>query len=243
MGLFDFLGGGTPAEKAQKLKAKATQKYGDAAARQKALQQLIDLKHPDAVPVLLQRFTLNVDPQTTDAEEKEHVFEAIVGLGEAAVAPVTAFLSKSDAASSWAVKLLAALLPEDKLLGVITAELARLGASYTRDPEKKEVLLHSLEGKRDERIGPAVLPFVHDMSDEVKIAALKTLASLQYAPAREAILELLTGDETARRVQTACVAALVEAGFEVTGFREKVEARLPDGYFIEKSGLVKKRGG
>lgn len=242
MGLFDFLGGGTPAEKAQKLKAKATQKYGDAATRQKALQSLIDLKHPDAVPALMHRFTVNVDPQTTDAEEKEHVFDAIVGLGDDAVAPVSAFLSKSDAASSWAVKILSTLLPEEKLLGAITDELTRLGASYTRDPEKKEVLLHSLEGKTDERIGPAVLPFVQDMSDEVKIAALKTLASLKYTPAREPILSLLTTDDTARRVQTACIAALVEGGFEVTGFREKVEGRLPDGYFVEKSGLVKKRG-
>src|SRR3954464_7232125 len=113
MGLLDFFGGGTPADKAQRLKAKATQKYGDAATRQKALQQLSELKHPDAVPVLMNRFTFAVDPQTTDAEEKQHVFESICSLEKEAVAPVTAFLVRSDTASSWALKILTEVLNPD----------------------------------------------------------------------------------------------------------------------------------
>ncbi len=242
MGLLDFFGGGTPADKAQRLKAKATQKYGDAATRQKALQQLSELKHPDAVPVLMNRFTFAVDPQTTDAEEKEHVFQSICELEQDAVAPVKAFLVRSDAASSWALKILDAVLPPNEVLQIVTEELHRLGANYTRDPEKKEVLIRFLEGKQDERIGPALVPFLNDMSDDVKMAALKTLASVKYEPAREALLTLLVTDETARRVQMACVATLVETGFPVTGFREKVEAKLPEGHFIDKSGVVKKRG-
>lgn len=241
MGLFDFFGGGTPAEKAQKLKGKATQKYGDAATRQKALEQLSEIRHPDAVPVLMQRFTFAVDPQTTDAEEKKHVFDAICGLGKDAVPPVQAFLTRSDSASSWALKILDAVLPPDEVLQIVADELKRLGAEYTRDPEKKEVLIRFLEGKQDERVGPVLVPFLHDMSDDVKMAALKTLASLTYEPAREPLLGLLIGDDTAKRVQTACVATLAATGFSVQGFREKVEARLGDGYVIDKAGLVKKR--
>jgi HEAT repeat protein len=242
MGLLSFFGGGTPAEKAQRLKAKATQKYGDAATRQKALQQLSELKHPDAVPVLMNRFTFNVDPQTTDAEEKEHVFQSICELEKDAVPPVKAFLVRSDTASSWALKILDTVLPPTEVLQIVTEELQRLGANYTRDPEKKEVLIRFLEGKQDERIGPVLVPFLNDMSDDVKMAALKTLASVKYEPARETLLTLLVTEETAKRVQTACVATLVETGFPVTGFREKVEAKLPEGHFIDKSGVVKKRG-
>lgn len=242
MGLLSFFGGGTPAEKAQRLKGKATQKYGDAATRQKALQQLSELKHPDAVSVLMNRFTFNVDPQTTDAEEKEHVFQSICELEKDAVPPVKAFLVRSDAASSWALKILDTVLPPLEVLQIVTEELQRLGANYTRDPEKKEVLIRFLEGKQDDRIGPVLVPFLNDMSDDVKMAALKTLASVKYEPARETLLTLLVTEETARRVQTACIATLVETGFPVTGFREKVEAKLPEGHFIDKSGVVKKRG-
>ncbi len=241
--LGSIFGGGTPAEKAQKLKGKALEKYGDAAARQKALQQLSELKHPDAVPVMLGRFTVNVDPQTTDAEEKQHVFDAIVELGQDAVAPVREFLARSEQASSWAVKLLGALLPEEEVVGVVVGELQRLGSAYTRDPEKKEVLLHFLEGKPDERVGPVLVPLLADMSDDVKMAALKTLASVKYEPAREAVIELLIGDETAKRVQTASASVLVTTGWAVQGFREKVEKALPDGFSVDKAGVVKKRGG
>ena len=242
MGLLDFFGGGTPADKAQRLKAKATQKYGDAATRQKALQQLAELKHPDAVPVLMNRFTFAVDPQTTDAEEKEHVFQAICELEKDAVPPVKAFLVRSDAASSWALKILVEVLPPDDVMQIVTEELQRLGTNYTRDPEKKEVLIRFLEGQQDDRVGPVLVPFLNDMSDDVKMAALKTLASLKYEPAREPLLTLLVTDETAKRVQTACIATLIETGFLVTGFREKVEARLSEGTFVDKSGAVKKRG-
>jgi HEAT repeat protein len=242
MGLLDFFGGGTPADKAKRLKPKVLQKYGDAATRQKAIDELGKLRSPDTVPVLMQRFTFAVDPQTTDAEEKQAVFEFICSLGREALPPVKEFLKASDVASSWALKILEAILPPDQVIGVVTEELMRLGAEYTRDPEKKEVLLHFLEGKADERIGPVALPFLHDMSDDVKLCAIRTLASVKFEPAREALLSLLVAEDTARRVQTACVMALAETGFTVQGYREKVEARLPEGFYVDKSGVVKKRG-
>lgn len=242
MGLFDFLGGGSPADKAQKLKGKITQKYGDPTTRQKAIEQLAALKSAAAVPVLMQRFTFMVEPQTTDADEKATVFDSICELDAAAVPPVVEFLTKSDAASSWAVKILEAVLPEPEVIGVATTELQRLGVEYTRDPEKKEVLLHFLHGKKDDRIGPSAHPFLHDMSDDVKMAAIKTLASVAYAPVREDLLALIIAEDTAKRVQTACIAALVETGFSVHGFREKIEGKLPGGHFIDKAGVIKKRG-
>ncbi|GMU61455.1 MAG: hypothetical protein AMXMBFR34_32180 [Myxococcaceae bacterium] len=242
MGFLDFFGGGTPADKAKRLKPKVTQKYGDAATRQKAIDELGKLKSPDAVPVLMQRFTFAVDPQTTDAEEKQAVYEFICALEDEALAPVKDFLKTSDVASSWALKILEAILPREQVIGVVTDELKRLGAEYTRDPEKKEVLLHFLEGTADERIGPVALPFLNDMSDDVKMCALKTIASVKFEPAREGLLALLVTEDTAKRVQTACVMALVDTGFTVQGYREKVEARLPEGTYVDKSGVVKRRG-
>lgn len=242
MGILDIFGGGTPAQKAQKLKPKVTQKYGDAAVRQKAIQQLAQLRSPEAVSVLMARFTLTVEPQTTDADEKEQTFQAICDLGKDAVAPVADFLRRSEHASSWALRVLSSLLPEPEVLGIATEELNRLGSSYTRDPEKKVVLLGFITGKSDERLGPSAMPFLEDHSDDVKIAALKALASLKHEPAREPMLKLLTGEDTARRVQTNALVALFESQFGVQGYREKAEALVQDPYFVDKNGLVKKRG-
>jgi HEAT repeat protein len=241
VGILDIFGGSGP-DKARKLKAKVTQKYGDPTSRQKAISQLGEMKIPEATSSLLARFTITVEPLTTDADEKEHVFELITSRGRSAVDSVKEFLRTADSSSSWAVRLLSALLPEPELVGICVELLHQLGATYTRNPEKKIVLIHFLTGKDDPRIAAALLPFLEDMSDDVKIAAIKALAPLKYEPAREPLLGLLTAEETARRVQTAAITALHESGFGVQGYRERVESLLSDTYFVDKSGLVKKRG-
>lgn len=240
MGIFDLFGGGSGPEKALKLKPKVTQKYGDPTSRQKAIQQLGEMKFPEAVTVLLARFTVTVEPLTTDADEKEHVFELIKGFGQDAVAPIKDFLRKSEQAISWALRLLGELLPEPEAIGIVVDTLQHISNQYTRDPEKKVVLLHFVTGKQEPRIAPAVLPFLEDMADDVKIAALKALGPLKHEEAREPILRLLTADDTGRRVQTAALAALHESGFRVQDFREKVESVLVEPYFVDKEGVVQR---
>ena len=241
MGILDIFGGSGP-DKARKLKTKVTQKYGDPTSRQKAISQLGEMNIPEAISSLLARFTVTVEPLTTDADEKEHVFELITSRGRSAVDSVREFLRSTDTSSSWAVRLLSALLPEPELIGICVEFLHQLGSTYTRNPEKKIVLIQFLTGKDDPRIAPALVPFLEDMSDDVKISAIKGLAPLKYEPSREPLLHLLTAEDTARRVQTAAIAALHESGFGVQGYREKVEALLSEPYFVDKSGLVKKRG-
>ena len=241
MGILDIFGGSGP-DKARKLKGKVTQKYGDPTSRQKAISQLGEMQIPEAISSLLARFTVTVEPLTTDADEKEHVFELITSRGRSAVDSVREFLRSTDTSSSWAVRLLSALLTEPELIGICVEFLHQLGSTYTRNPEKKIVLIQFLTGKDDPRIAPALVPFLEDMSDDVKISAIKGLAPLKYEPSREPLLHLLTAEDTARRVQTAAIAALHESGFGVQGYREKVEALLSEPYFVDKSGLVKKRG-
>lgn len=241
MGLLDIFGGSGP-DKAIKLKAKVTQKYGDPATRQKAIDQLGSMKIPEAVSSLLARFTIAVEPGTTDADEKDHVFELVKSVGQGAIEPVKEFLTRSEQASSWAVRILASLVPEPEMVRICIDQLQKLGASYTRDPEKKTVLIQYVAEKDDPRIAPALVPFLEDLSDDVKIAAARALGPRKHEPAREPLLQLLTSPETARRVQTAVIAALHESSFGVQGYREKVEALLADPYFVDKSGVVKKRG-
>lgn len=242
MGLFDFITGGSGPDKAARLKSKVTQKYGEPSARQKAIQQLADMRIPEAVTTLMARFTVAVEPGTVDADEKDHVFEVVKGFGQMAVAPVMEFLKRNDAASSWAVRILEGILPEPEAVGLLTDFLQEIGPKYMRDPEKKIVVIHALEGKSDPRIAPALTPVLEDMADDVKIAALKALAPLRYEPAREPILKLLVAEETGKRVQLAAIQALAESGFGVQGYREKAEGRVVDPYFIDKSGVVQKRG-
>ena len=242
MGILDIFGGGKSPERATKLKAKVTQKYGGPEARQKAIQQLGEMDLPEATASLLARFTITVEPATTDTDEKEHVFGLIRSRGEAAVEPIRTFLRRNDQASSWAMRLLRDVLPADRYVTAVVEHLRELSEVYTRDPEKKLVLLHEVQSLDDSRIAPTVLPFLEDMADDVKIGALRALGPKAYPEAREPMLKLLTGPETARRVQTSAIEAIARSGFGVQGYREKVESLLPEPFFVDKAGILKRRG-
>src|SRR5262249_38020481 len=136
VGILDIFGGGKSPERATKLKAKVTQKYGGPEARQKAIQQPGEMDLPEATASLLARFTITVEPATTDTDEKEHVFGLIRSRGEAAVDPVRTFLRRNDHASSWAMRLLRDLLPADRYTTTIVEHLRQLSHASNRDPAK-----------------------------------------------------------------------------------------------------------
>lgn len=142
MGIFDFFGskGGGKAG-LRKQAQKVTEKYGPPENRQKVIDQLADMDTPEALSVLCLRFTIRADPGITDDEEKEHVRQILVGAGEKAVGPVKEFLEAQESGVSWGLRVLAALRPPEDVVGTALKLLHRLGREYSRDPEKKLVLL------------------------------------------------------------------------------------------------------
>ena len=229
MGLFDFLSG-SPEKKVKRLQKSVTEKYGPPENRQKAIEQLLDLGTPEALSALLMRFTVNAEPSITDAEEKDYTYEAILRLEQEAVEPVKGFLRKSDVATSWALKLLKKLLSEADVVALCVELLQKLGPEYTRDPEKKTVLLSTLGDLKGERIAPALTPFLEDPSDEVRIAAAAALAKQKDERSREALLKAFVDSSDRARVKATLAQALLQTGFGVQGYREKIEQGLPEGY-------------
>lgn len=239
MGIFDLLGG-SPEKRIKSAQKKVTERYGPAENRQKAIDQLIDMGTPEAITALLHRFSIKSEPSITDAEEKDYVFRAVLDFKEKSIEPVSQFLRRSDVATSWLVKMLRQLISESELVALCVEILEKLGPEYTRDPEKKTVLVTTLGEFQDERATPAIVPFLQDAADDVRIAAAHALARQKDERAREPMLQALADSSEHARVIAALAAALAETGFSVQGYREKVEKLLPDGYFVE-AGVIKKR--
>lgn len=240
MGVFDVFT--SPERKIKSWQRKVTERYGPPENRQKATQQLIEMGTPGAIAALLMRFSIKAEPSITDEEEKQHVFDAIVDFGEKAIGPLKDFLRQRPVATSWCLRALAELVPQEELIGLCLETLKRLGPDYTRDPEKKIVVLGRLSELVDPRIAAGVAPFLEDPADEVKIAAAGVVAAQKDEATRTALLEALARPEQAKRVVAAIAEVLFKTGFGVQGFREKAEAVLPEPYFVDKAGGVKKRG-
>jgi hypothetical protein len=249
MGLFGLFGSKEEREKGalQKLAKRITERYGPPENRQKAIAQLGDMGTPAALETLCLRFTVRSEPGITDDEEKENVRSMLVEAGEVAVEPLERFVRQEEDGVSWGLRALSGIVPEGKVLDVVVRELARLGRIYTKDPEKKLVLLTWLRehhaGAAGEGLEGALLPLLEDFSDDVRISAVRDLVALPLGEkARDALIELLLRDRDNARVRGEVLEALAALGADVKGHRPSVEALLVEPFYLDREGRVKKRG-
>ncbi len=247
MGLFGLFGSKEEREKSalRKLAKKITERYGPPENRQKALAQLGEMGTPEALETLCLRFTVRVEPGITDDEEKETTRAMLVEAGQPAVAPVERFVTGHDEGIAWGLRVLADLAPQ-QVLGVVERELKRLGQIYTRDPDKKLVLLKWLTEHHAGAGGPeveaALLPLLEDFSDDVRISTTRALAALAPGEgARDALIQLLLRDRDNARVRGEVLEALAALGADVKGHRPSVEALLVEPFYLDREGRVKKR--
>jgi HEAT repeat protein len=251
MGLFGLFGlfGSKDEREAnhlRKLAKKLTEKYGPPENRQKVIDQLGGMGTPGALSTLCLRFTVRTEPGITDDEEKEAARRLLVDAGDAAIGPLEGFIRERESGIAWGLRALAEIAPPAKVVEVVTKELARLARGYTRDPEKKLVLLAWLEqhhpDARSAEVEAALLPLLEDFSDDVRIGAARALAGLGPSePGREALIQLLLRDRDNARVRGEVLEALVRLGADVKGFRPSVEPLLVEPYFLDREGHVKKR--
>ena len=230
-----------PGQRVQSLRKKIQERYGQPEGRQQAMDKLLDMGTPEAIAALLTRFTVNVEPSITDAEEKEYLFKSLVDMGEKVVDPVKAFLLRSDDAASWALRLLDQLIAPEALVAFCIEVLRKIGPDYTRDPEKKLVLISTLAKREGEAICEAIIPFLEDPADDVRIEAAYALARQGNEIAREPLLKAFVDSSDRNRVIAAIAAALADTGFGVQGYREKIETGLPAGYSVNREGKVIKQ--
>ncbi|WP_242345134.1 HEAT repeat domain-containing protein [Anaeromyxobacter terrae] len=249
MGLFDLFGSREERQRGalKKLAKRVTERYGPPENRQKAIQQLGDLGTPGALSTLCLRFTVRAEPGITDDEEKETALRILVDAKEAAVGPLEAFVREQESGVAWGLRALADIVPSDRLVEIVVRELARLGREYTRDPEKKLVLLTWLVEHHAGATGPeiegALLPLLEDFSDDVRISAARAIARLAPGEAgRDALIQLLLRDRDNARVRGEVLEALAHLGADVKGHRPSVEALLVEPFFLDREGRVKKRG-
>ena len=248
MGLFGMFGSKEEREAGQlrKLAKKITERYGPPENRQKAIEQLGQLGTPGALSTLCLRFTVRAEPGIADDEEKETTRALLVEQGAAALEPVERFVREQESGVAWGLRVLAAIAPPEQVIGIVVAELTRLGRQYTRDPEKKLVLLtwlaeHAAGGTAPD-LSAALLPLLEDFSDDVRIGATRVLATLPLdEPGREALVQLLLRDLDNARVRGEVLEALARLGADVKGYRPSVEPLLVEPFYLDREGRVKKR--
>jgi len=243
MGVFDLFSkeGRENRSRARNIKS-ATDKYKQSPDRMKALQALREDGSPEAIYGLMRRFAVMYDKSIEDEQEKDWVFEILVEKGASILPSLKKYLLSADSIS-WPLRLLDKVANKEQALEVLKAGLERHEPGYERDPTKKIQLLNHLGAFKDTRVPPLIAPYLADMDEGVRYAAVEALVRQgDEAVAREPLLRQFASDqEESLRIRIQIAEGFAALSWTVTGYREAVEKRLPEPFHLDKEGHVKKR--
>lgn len=211
MGLFDFLKkksvppgtsqGRAAAAPVDKKVAGPAKVAGDKRAqtydRMEALQQLAEMKSPDAAAALLKRFTFSIDPSITDMDEKDVAFQGVVTSGKDVAPAVLEFCLKAEALT-WPLKILHELLDDEAYEESLLDLLGRFDTEYARNVEPKIQLIQALEEVKSEEVREAVAPFLEDVNETVRFHAVQTTFAQNNPESVAPMVKLLEAEESVR---------------------------------------------
>jgi hypothetical protein len=219
-------------------------KFGQGEPRIKAKEFFVALGGKEGCLGLLERYMVNVEPSIRDEDEKEEIFHLLAEFGKEVIPAIEAYLNRKDAANvplTWPLKVLDAVCTPAEAVGVIKRALEKLGTTYTREPERKVALVNQLSEYDDERVVDTLTPFLKDHRDEVRVEALSALTRIEDDSAKESMIALMVDEDCPVRLRAQVAESLQKLGWNVKGFRKKVEEALPDGLGVDRAGKIKGR--
>ena len=243
MSVFDLFSKDGRAQRAREANIKrAVNKYAQSPDRMKALQSLRDDGTPDALYGLLRRFGMMYDKTIEDEQEKEWVFDMLLEKGPAIIEPIKKYLLAADSIS-WPLRLLDRVAGKEQELEVLKVVLERHEPGYERDPTKKIQVLNHLASVKDDRVPPLLVPYLADMDEGVRLAAVEALVRHKDEEiAREPLLQHFISDaEDSLRIRLQIAEGFVELAWLVKGHRGEVEKKLPEQFQLDREGHFKKK--
>lgn len=237
MGLFGF--GKADSGKIDKLKKKATNKYGQAIERTTAMKQLRQIGTPDALEALLERYTINVDVTITDQDEKRELYEWLLEAGERAVGPIERFVANHDAVY-WPLKALRDIAGLDRAVEKLLAALDRAEGIEQRVNELKLQLVSNLRDFPHPKVLERVKTLVADKHDDVRMMALDGLMTYGEAEAAPIVAARILDPEETTRIRHVLLEQLLDLGWSMAAWKEQIEAAgvLPSHYRLDAGGRV-----
>jgi HEAT repeat protein len=262
VGLFDFMkkkksappaAGEKPAEKPLDKKVAgpakiARDKKAQTYDRMEAIQQLAEMKTPEAAAALLKRFTFVIDPTITDQEEKEVAFQGVIAAGDECVQAVIEFCEaaiKKSEQLTWPLKILRELLDDGDYHDELIELLGRFETEYTRNVEPKIQVIQALEEVVSEEVREAVAPFLEDANETVRFHAVQTTFAQNEPKSLPALVKLLEAEESVR-VKNKVAEGLMFRGWVIPpDLRDAIAVALRDtsGYHVGADGKIARRAG
>ncbi len=218
---------------------KMQQKFGQTEDRLGAAVELKKIGTDDAIRGLLKRFTSTCDNKLHDQDEKEEVSNMLLELGPKTLPMIREYL-KRETEITWVIRTLKRIVPHAEWTKEV---LDLLGDRTSEDTDAEKIcqILTVLHDEKDARVAAAVARCLADLDDTVRFAAIETLATIDDDAAREPLLAALAAPaEESQRVTHRIAELFADRDWEVKGHRKAVEERLPEDFYLDRSGHIKR---
>ncbi|TNF22940.1 MAG: hypothetical protein EP329_28115 [Deltaproteobacteria bacterium] len=219
MGLFGFGGGGG---KIQRLEKRVTNKWGQPAERQRAMQVLADIGSEEALDALLKRFSFRIDGQINDEDEKRMGYEFLVAAGPRAVAPIERFVSESDGVY-WPLRALKEIVGMEPAVEALLRALDRAEKITGRVNEQKVQLVSNLRDFPHPRVRDRLKVLCRDPNDEVRMMAVDGLLTYGKDEALPVIAERILDPEETPNIKAVIFEQLIENEWSLEPWRAELE--------------------
>lgn len=249
MGLLDFLFDSEKAEerKLKKHKKTLTNMYVQDSERRYVIQQLRDLGTPEAVEILLSRFEETCHNSTIDIEEKEHVYDVLVEMGQRTdldvAGQVREHLMETEEKINWPLKVLKDLLDYEEMTQVVAELLDTCNKGFERNPEKKQELMLQSTEIRSRELAEKLVRFLDDANETIRFLAVDAVEHQGYEdiieePLRERLLE----EDSIRIVKKVTDLFSEHKDWKIPEDEQgQVEKMIPDDFGIHKEGHIYRR--
>jgi len=236
MGLFGF---GNSEGKVERLKKKATNKFGQAIERQMALKSLRQIGTPEALSALLARFTVNVDVTITDQDEKREVYDWLVEAGERSVEPIERFVATHDGVY-WPLKALKEIAGLERAVKALLIALDRAETVEGRVNELKVQLVSNLRDFPHPLVLERLKLLANDRHDEVRLMALDGLMTYGEAEALPVVAQRMLDPEESPRIRSVLFEQLVDHGWSFAEWKDRLveSAVMPSHYRLDDKGRI-----
>ena len=246
MGFLGLFGSKDPTVKIEKLTKKFLNEHQQQQVRQEAMEDLLQIDHPQAVVGLIKRLGVNFRDTIKNEQEKKWVHRQLIDrYGDQAIEPLENFVRDGDTISA-AIQTLKALVTPDHLRRILLTALKASPPEDHRSFEKRLQLIDALADEINDEVIEACVPYLGDHDDGVRLkvfplleAHLSKNASF-FDAAVEKLIDVISDPMASGAITRRAASLVSKFDLDLRSRAESLGPLLPDGFVLGSNGRLKR---
>ncbi len=244
MGLFDMFSKKPTPKKIDKLTKRMLNEHQQQQVRQEAIAELVNYGTPLAIAALVKRLGVNFRDTIKNEADKRQVGEILVEHFAAdAIIPMLDYI-RTEQTISAVIMTLGKIITSERLVTELIEILEGYAPTDHSTINARLQLVDALADEDDERVVPAVLPYLADHDDDIRIKVMGVVddrvepkqAGLE--PVIDGLMKVLTDPLASGRIARRAATVLANLQVDLSMRKADFVDLLPDGIERAKNGRL-----